>query len=791
MATAESLKDAYMPPVPPVSGVNIRELGSDKASQIQHVVGKGKDIAKEELAAHTLLKISFPASKSTSSKYIFKKRSPTSSSAKISSDNAPSPSLGQPAKSSNSETDTSSAPKGDESNFATQDVTSHQLVQDKPVESVPPVDPLDDEFVSTAYPDLQGNLKLKTDDPKLAVEPDSSTGTLASYKNLDTFGDQFLVDKPDDAEGDKFGDERGEVVSMVDVPIEQDNSTIPTRSAPTPTAGPDNNDTLQAANTQEKPTASAAPATTEKKLDLDTLAGMTADIVQDNLTIHEKLDKHASLLQTLVNLNLPKTITNHGSRLYKLEHLDLERQVSQVINEQVAEAVSIALEAPLRSRFKDLPINDMKIILQHSMYQQGQHIGHDAHVKLYNALEASIQQDDVEEHARDMEIERKRKQRRQGHPRPPSGSPPQPPPPPPPAGASGPLGTPSLPGGSHAPSRPSQPTSSPSQKHQTDKSTKSAPSKQAKQVKYAAWTTIDAGATSIASHVHDDLVFNEAFIAPQHTNSSDDDEDDASTTHIPGRQWWKSFTRSDSNDPPHVLLTKANKETWWKPDDNQPQSPEPDWTIPSSDLPTNDNNWINAITTSFVPPSEDSLLSQTGDMGTFITWFCKKRGLSRLTQKDLEGPAFNIVKAFHQDVNHLQYQMEECHKMFNDIVDEEIMKYNYNNPLPLGGPPGNVTIQAEFFFNKDLEYLKLGSRQCKSALSITKMKAALYSDIGLEQLVPDSMWSTQECDYDISASLGISHWWLKKQKFYIDRFQAQGDRKSVRSPLQIISVVKV
>lgn len=249
---------------------------------------------------------------------------------------------------------------------------------------------------------------------------------------------------------------------MVDVLIQQDTSTIPTRSTPTPTAATDNTDITQAAATQEKSTDSAkntTPSTTEKKLDhgLDDFASITAGVVQDNLTIHETLEKDASVLRTMVNLDLPQTIKNHDSRLYKLEHLDLEQQVSQAINQQVAEAVSIALEAPLRSRFKDLPINDMKVILQHSMYEKGQHIGHEAHVKLYEALDASIRQDDAEEHARDMEIERKRKKRRQGHPRPPSGSPPQPPPPP---GASSPSGTSTLPGGSQSRTMPSQPTSS-------------------------------------------------------------------------------------------------------------------------------------------------------------------------------------------------------------------------------------------------------------------------------------------------------------------------------------------
>ena len=83
--------------------------------------------------------------------------------------------------------------------------------------------------------------------------------------------------------------------------------------------------------------------------------------------------------------------------------------------------------------------------------------------------------------------------------------------------------------------------------------------------------------------------------------------------------------------------------------------------------------------------------------------------------------------------------MEECHKMFNDPVDEAIFNHNLAKPLPLGGSPGHVTIQTNFFFNHDLEYLRFGSKGSKHALSITKMKAAEYPDIGLEQMVPDTM----------------------------------------------------
>ncbi|GKF68024.1 hypothetical protein Tco_0197703, partial [Tanacetum coccineum] len=92
-------------------------------------------------------------------------------------------------------------------------------------------------------------------------------------------------------------------------------------------------------------------------------------------------------------------------------------------------------------------------------------------------------------------------------------------------------------------------------------------------------------------------------------------------------------------------------------------------------------------------------------MATFMDWYCKKQGIFELTQKDPEGPAYKIVKVFHPKVVHLQFQMEECHKLLTDQVDYAILRYNVSKALPLGGDPGHVTIQPDFFFNKDLEYL--------------------------------------------------------------------------------------
>ncbi|GJW15074.1 hypothetical protein Tco_0019207 [Tanacetum coccineum] len=114
-----------------------------------------------------------------------------------------------------------------------------------------------------------------------------------------------------------------------------------------------------------------------------------------------------------------------------------------------------------------------------------------------------------------------------------------------------------------------------------------------------------------------------------------------------------------------------------------------------------------------------------------------RQRISELTQKDLEGPAYEIVKVFHPDVVHLQFQMEECHKLLTDQVDDAILRYNVSKPLLVGGDLGHVTIKPDFFFNKDLEYLLYGRKMGRPALSILKMKAAYYPDVGLEQMVSD------------------------------------------------------
>ncbi|GJX44569.1 hypothetical protein Tco_0261245 [Tanacetum coccineum] len=202
---------------------------------------------------------------------------------------------------------------------------------------------------------------------------------------------------------------------------------------------------------------------------------------------------------------------------------------------------------------------------------------------------------------------------------------------------------------------------------------------------------------------------------------------------------------SDSKDTDTAHLPKIKtRPDWLKPvpEEDRPATPEPDCIIPPNELPETKNNWANALASSYQDPDEYKILRQTGDMSSFINWFCKRIGKKKLSKADLEGPAFK------------------------------------------------VTIQSQFFFNKDLDYLVSGSKERRSALSISKLKADNYLDFGLEELVP-SPWIESERDYDISVAYGISYWWFKHKEFYIIRHSASSNRSKVRSYMLILSVVSL
>nr|GEW43294.1 hypothetical protein [Tanacetum cinerariifolium] len=160
---------------------------------------------------------------------------------------------------------------------------------------------------------------------------------------------------------------------------------------------------------------------------------------------------------------------------------------------------------------------------------------------------------------------------------------------------------------------------------------------------------------------------------------------------------------SNSEDTNTAHLPKIKTRPDWLnavPEEDKPKTPEPDWIIPLNDLSETKNNKASALASSYQDPDEYKILWQTGNIS-------------------------------HRVVP------------------------NMSKPLPLGGPPGQVTIQPQFFFNKDLEYLVTGSKERRSDLSIFKLKAAYYPHFRLEEPVP-SLWIEIKQEYDISATY-VSH----------------------------------
>ncbi|GKB81026.1 hypothetical protein Tco_0947921, partial [Tanacetum coccineum] len=209
--------------------------------------------------------------------------------------------------------------------------------------SIPPnPEQMDEEFTTMAYPNIQENLKFPTESEVRLEEPTSSAGTLSSLQHLDKelrFTDQFLVEKSQEDEPKKTNTE-SEVQSMVTILIYQDTSSVPlmttpvidlTVSQPVPIAVqaplPTLTTTATATTTMTTTTLPPIPPQPQQGSSdliliqrIGELEQHMADMVEANQTLEERLDKQ-------------------GSRLYKLENLNIPHQVSKAVDEIVTDVV--------------------------------------------------------------------------------------------------------------------------------------------------------------------------------------------------------------------------------------------------------------------------------------------------------------------------------------------------------------------------------------------------------------------------------------------------------------------
>ncbi|GJY22127.1 hypothetical protein Tco_0394693 [Tanacetum coccineum] len=242
--------------------------------------------------------------------------------------------------------------------------------------------------------------------------------------------------------------------------------------------------------------------------------------------------------------------------------------VSQAVDEIVTDAVDWAMHAPLRARFRDLSTVDMKEILQQQMFEDNSYKDYEVHNDLYEALQKSLELDYSNQRLADQEEAQKKKRKKCAAPRTPFGSPPSsPPPPPPPTGASGAPGISGTSGSSQLLPPPPPPSTGASGSPQQASSEAPSLSKpMASTHQSMAWTTSDTRFESTN------------FTAAQKLTPTDSLMQDDS---ILDEQVQLSNDEESGND--HLPKTDSRQD-WWKPlpEEKRPVTPEPAWTIPSS-----------------------------------------------------------------------------------------------------------------------------------------------------------------------------------------------------------------
>ncbi|GJW00638.1 retrovirus-related pol polyprotein from transposon TNT 1-94 [Tanacetum coccineum] len=481
-------------------------------------------------------------------------------------------------------------------------------------------------------------------------------------QNLDETFDQFFNDKPSEDLGKANVETK--VKSMVTVPIHQVSSTAPPLSTPII----DLLSPKPVSTSAPEPIFTATTTTTTTTLPLPPLPQQQSSSDHDLASrvsaleqVCEKFEKRHKLQDNIVQ--------GLSSRVFTLELRDLPHKIDETINEAVKEAVQIAIKALLKESFRDLSEADMKEILHDQMFKNGTYQSLPEHVALYEALEASMERDNRDEFLAEKDKSQKRCRDKQ-----------DPPPPPPDSNLSK------------------------NKRHDSDASG----SKQPLAPQPSSWKTSDTREVPSS--------FSKQKLVPQYEQPVEDvpipddvnilDSEDTGTVHLPS-----------------IMINTD----WFKlvADEDRPETPEPVWVIPPNELPEAENNWTDSLVKSYKDPEENKLLSKTGDMGSFIKWYCKRIRKKKLTKADLEGPAYLTVKPFHTNNISLQFQMEECHRLLTDKIDlmnpegHRVMP-DVSKSLPLGGPPG-------------------------------QLKATQYLDVGLEELV-SSLWIESEHDYDISAA---------------------------------------
>ncbi|GJU14700.1 hypothetical protein Tco_1142666 [Tanacetum coccineum] len=178
----------------------------------------------------------------------------------------------------------------------------------------------------------------------------------------------------------------------------------------------------------------------------------------------------------------------------------------------------------------------------------------------------------------------------------------------------------------------------------------------------------------------------------------------------------------DAEEPSQYVVVDTEEQTnddaaptqdrskWFKQDAVvRPETPDPEWYKGPNADDSPEKPWFNEMMNAKKDlVTFDDLMGSTIDFTKFAKHCLKK---DKITKADLKGPAFKLLKGNYRNYIKLEYNIEQCYLALTDQIDSvnpegDRCPYNLSKPLLLQGHPGRTTIPVNFYYNKDLEYLK-------------------------------------------------------------------------------------
>nr|GEX96936.1 hypothetical protein [Tanacetum cinerariifolium] len=207
----------------------------------------------------------------------------------------------------------------------------------------------------------------------------------------------------------------------------------------------------------------------------------------------------------------------------------------------------------------------------------------------------------------------------------------------------------------------------------------------------------------------------------------------------------KRYRRSTIDDD---ASTQGNP-IWFK-QPPRPPTPDPEWNKDKNVNDGPEQTWFNDLVNAEKDPLTFNELMATPI--NFSKFTINRIKLDNITEADLVGPVYKLLKGTCKSSIEMEYNMDQCYNALTNQLD-------WTNPK---------------------------SDRCPYDLSKSLL---LQGAPAIEEIIP-KLWSLVKVAYDKDVALGISHWGPKRQLFYrsqINKFS----KHDVYSTMKILRVVSV